>query len=191
MATKKGMKKVTNDNNLNKIVHTAKTVNGEITSTAKSVNGEIAKTAKTVNGKIVSTVTTVNKEIVKTAKTINSQVWGVTKEVTQDVAATTKEWTTKQIETAKQRIGELMDTPEINLSKAIKETNKLALDTTDNMIESAVKNGEKWQKVGEKAVKGGLQLMEKQQDIMFDTLEAVKGQIVEGRNRMQTLFSKN
>lgn len=196
MATKKATakkttKKVTPRTNVDKIVHIAKTVNGEITATAENVND-----------KIMDTTQNVGKEIVKTAKTVNTQVWGVTKEVTEDVVKSTREWTNEQVKNTREWTNEQVKTvqdrfninlemPKVDLKKAVKETNELALNTADSIIDGATKNGEKWQKVTAKAIKGSLQLAEKQQDIMFDTLEAVKKQLIESRKRTQALFSKN
>lgn len=190
MATKKATKttkatKKNDQNNVDKIVHIAKTVNGEVTATAGRVNDTILDTAQKVN-----------KEIVKTAKTVNTQVWGVTKEVTEDVVKNTREWTQAQAEKVQDRFNiklemPKMELPKVDVRKAVKETNELAFNTTENIIDGATKNGEKWQKLTRKAINGGLELAGKQQDIMFDTLEAVKAQIIEGRKRTQKLFSNN
>ncbi|MFK7937482.1 MAG: hypothetical protein AB8G22_28460 [Saprospiraceae bacterium] len=190
-ATKKNEK-----NNVDKIVHIAKTVNGEITATAGRVNDSIFDTAQAVNS-----------EIVKTAKTVNTQVWGVTKEVTEDVVKTTRVWTNERMEDTKKWANEQVDKvqdrlniklempkfemPNVDVRKAVKETNELAFETTESIIEGATKNGEKWQKLTRKAINGGLELAGKQQGILFDTLEAVKAQIVEGRDRTKKLFSNN
>ena len=58
-------------------------------------------------------------------------------------------------------------------------------------MSSAVKNGMQLQNITDKAVKGGLNIAARQQDIVFNTLETVKGQILQSANRLQTIFSKN
>lgn len=76
--------------------------------------------------------------------------------------------------------------------EAIKSTskniNEFALNTTSEAIDAAVKTTALWQDVAEKAVKGGLKLARKQQDITFDALEAVKGQVNASRKRFASLL---
>ena len=62
---------------------------------------------------------------------------------------------------------------------------------TLSSVDDAFANGEKWQGVAAKAVKGSLQLAERQQAIVFDTLEEVKGQFQQSATRFRGLFSKN
>jgi len=59
------------------------------------------------------------------------------------------------------------------------------------LVDAALENGKDWQIVAAKAVKGGLKLADKQQDIMFDTLESLKGQAIKSAGRFKELFSKN
>ncbi|MEL7021334.1 MAG: hypothetical protein AAGK47_07000 [Bacteroidota bacterium] len=179
MANKKATKK-DNQNSVDKIVATAKTVNGKITTTAGRVNDSILDTAQSVN-----------KEIVETVKTVNTQVWGVTKELTGDVVNATRTWATGQVDKVQERLNIKLEMPKVDVRKAVKETNDLALETTASLIDGATKNGEKWQQLTRKAINGGLELAGKQQEIVFDTLEAVKAQIVQGRDRTKKLFSNN
>lgn len=72
-----------------------------------------------------------------------------------------------------------------------KDINEFALDTTEEIVDIAIVRGEQWQKVADKAIKGGLKLAENQQDIMFDTLEVIKGQLQGSTKRFRNLFSKN
>lgn len=69
-----------------------------------------------------------------------------------------------------------------------KNINDFALSTTSEAIDVAVKTTSLWQGVAEKAVKGGLKLARKQQDITFDALEVVKSQFSESRNRFSKLI---
>lgn len=79
--------------------------------------------------------------------------------------------------------------------KAVKETagniNEFALETSGEVIDATISTAGEWQGVTEKAIKGGLKLAHKQQDIVFDTLEAVKGQLLETGKKFKHLFSKN
>ena len=75
--------------------------------------------------------------------------------------------------------------------EGVKDVNDFMLDNSDDIIKGAVARGEKWQGVAEKAVKGGLKLSANTQDIVFDTLESLKGQVIDGRSRLKSLFSKN
>lgn len=72
-----------------------------------------------------------------------------------------------------------------------KNVNAFALETSNEMIDAGIATATVWQGVAEKAIKGGIKLVRKQQDITFDTLEAVKDQVVESRKRLVNLFSKN
>ncbi len=71
------------------------------------------------------------------------------------------------------------------------EVNQFMLKTSEELVDIAVKRGSEWQNVADKAVKGGLKLASNQQDILFNTLEIVKGQVIDTRKRVKTLFSKN
>lgn len=89
-------------------------------------------------------------------------------------------------------------TNKININKgfeAVKDTtkniNEFALETSSEVLEATFNTAGLWQGVAEKAIKGGFKLARKQQDITFDALETVKGQIVESRKRFTKLFSNN
>jgi len=78
--------------------------------------------------------------------------------------------------------------------KAVKGTaknvNAFALETSNEVIDASIATASVWQGVAEKAIKGGFKLVRKQQDITFDTLESVKGQLVDGRKRFAKLLNK-
>lgn len=85
---------------------------------------------------------------------------------------------------------------ELNIDyKKVKETTKdvndFILETSEDIVEGAIKRGEEWTGVANKAVQGGLKLAATQQDLVFDTLETIKGQIMDGRKRFKVLFSRN
>ena len=46
-----------------------------------------------------------------------------------------------------------------------------------------------WQKVTEKALKGGVQLLENQQNLIFDSLESYKKHIINGKKKFSKVFA--
>jgi len=91
----------------------------------------------------------------------------------------------------KKQVIKTADTTLGQVKSITKNTNEFLLETSEEVIKTAFKRGAQWQKLGEKTMHGGLELAATQQDLMFDTLEVVKGQIIKGRKRFKTLFSKN
>lgn len=89
-------------------------------------------------------------------------------------------------------------TNKININKGfdvIKDTTKnindFALETSTEVLDATFSTAGLWQNVAEKAIKGGFKLARKQQDITFDALETVKGQLADSRKRFTKLFSNN
>jgi len=74
---------------------------------------------------------------------------------------------------------------------ATKNANDYLLETSEEVVDFGLKRSTEWQGVAEKAINGGLKLTAKQQDLVFDSLEMVKSQVVRGSKRFKTLFSKN
>ncbi|MCR9289991.1 MAG: hypothetical protein NXI23_21680 [Bacteroidetes bacterium] len=135
------------------------------------------------------------EKVQETAKNVNAQVMETASAVVEDVVTIGKEWTNKATETAKTYIEDIKDfdlNKGLNQVKATaKNLNTGALEVTESLVETTLVNGKEWQGVAEKAIKGGLKLADKQQDIVFDTLESVKGQMVKSVVRFRELFSKN
>ncbi len=75
--------------------------------------------------------------------------------------------------------------------KTTKKVNNYALEIAYEIVDDLAVTSEKWHNVVEKAVKGGLKLASKQQDIVFDTLETLKGQFSKNGARLKKLFSNN
>ncbi len=74
--------------------------------------------------------------------------------------------------------------------KAMSEKwNNQALQFSENLVEETLATGADWQKVFAKALKNGIVLLEKQQDLTFDTLESVKEQIFRSNDRFRKLIS--
>jgi predicted flap endonuclease-1-like 5' DNA nuclease len=69
------------------------------------------------------------------------------------------------------------------------EVNTKAATFTTKMVEETVASGKEWQKVIEKAIKGGLNIFEQQQDFVLTTLESLKGQYQKDSNRLKGLFT--
>ncbi|MEL7021335.1 MAG: helix-hairpin-helix domain-containing protein, partial [Bacteroidota bacterium] len=65
------------------------------------------------------------------------------------------------------------------------------LENTDKAIDGTIKAGKEWQALFQKSIKNGSRLATNQQDIVFDTLEGIKKQAVEGRKRWRQLFDFN
>ena len=68
-----------------------------------------------------------------------------------------------------------------------KKINNSLVNTTKGAIDTTVKNGEKWQKLASKMIKKSETVREKQINMVFDTAEAVKGQMNDGAQRMMHL----
>ena len=134
--------------------------------------------------------------IKETAKTVNAQLTQTTGEVIEDLKENGEQLVELTVtpvkeayEKAYSRVTETVNYDTI--SKATKDVNDYALKTAEELVDGVVTNTEKWQGVATKAVKGSLKLAAKQQEMMFDTLETVKGQLSQSAIRLRKLFSNN
>lgn len=75
------------------------------------------------------------------------------------------------------------------IKSTTKEVNTLVLETTETLIDTAIVRSGQWQKLSEKAIKGGLKLASNQQDLMFTTLEALKSQLMTGSKRFKSMMN--
>lgn len=207
MATKsaKANKETVNKNNLTKnvdrIQKTVKNVNKEVVKTAGEVIDNVVTNGKELRTLATKTVKEAGKKIDlnnsiemirKTTISVNDQVWKTAEEVMGDVTTSGKEMITVAAKTAKEAIENIDLTGQLDTVKTTaKKVNKVALETADNVVEGVFDNGEKWQNVAAKAVKGGLHLAGRQQEIVFDTLETVKGQLSQSAIRFRKLFGNN
>ena len=89
------------------------------------------------------------------------------------------------IKTVKKNKENRIDTIKANVQKI----NKTAIQFSDNLVEETIANGTEWQEVLAKAIKNGTTIFGKQQDLVFDTLEGVKGQFLKSNYRFRKLFS--
>lgn len=204
MATKKATKtapKAAKKNTIETIKTTATQVNKEVTFTANEVAKDVmenGKAVKAVAEKAAKDLTKKvdfegsTKKIKFTANSVNKQVVEAATEVADTIMKNGKQITESTVKVAKEAI------TQINVEKGIekvtataKSVNEYALKTADETIDGALKNGEKWSKVAEKAVNGSLKLAEKNQEMVFTTLETVKAQMMSNAIRFSRLFSKN
>ncbi len=206
MATKSAKAKATAkktklEKNVNRIQKTAKNVNKEVVKTAGEVVDNVLENGKELRTLATKTVKEAGKKIDlntsiemirKTTISVNDQVWKTAGAVMEDVTATGKEMVNVAAKTAKEAIENIDLTEGLDtVKKTAKKANKVALETADTVVEGVFSNSEKWQNVAAKAVKGGLHLAGRQQEIVFDTLDTVKGQLTQSANRFKKLFSNN
>ncbi len=128
-------------------------------------------------------------KIKTTAKNVNRQITETATYVAEDLS---KNSVRMQEQAAKQMVDTLSEMSATltvdNFKRAAKSVNDYSLKTADDMVDGALVNGEKWQAVAHKAVKGSLKLAAKQQDIVFDTLETIKGQLINNAGRFRKMF---
>ena len=186
---------------LTKINKTVKNINEEVTSTVEDVMGDVrtsgqeiravvTKSAKEVAKKI-NTTKSINK-IKATAAKVNTQIQEAASEIFEDVKASGKEMQANAAKMAKEAIENIDMTERVGaVKKAVKNANNYTLETAEEMVDGMIVNGEKWQNIAAKAVKSGFKVAERQQEIMFSTLEAVKGQLGNSAVRLRNIFKNN
>jgi len=133
------------------------------------------------------------EKIKGTAKTLNNEVFTTATEVIEDFRNNGE----KIREVATTRVNEAIETVKNakleNGVKYVKETaqniNKYSLETAENVLETAMAGGKEWQGVAKKAVDGGLELADKNQEIVMETLETVKDQLANSAKRFRGLFN--
>ncbi|MEM1214910.1 MAG: hypothetical protein AAGJ82_04455 [Bacteroidota bacterium] len=153
------------------------------------------KTAKKPTAKkTTATKTDFNKKfknIQTTAKMLNTQIREVAVEAMDVAVENGKEWTneaTTRVKTAFE--GVTIENGVNTIKTTAKNINDYSVEVAEDLVEGALATGKSWQGVAEKAIKGGLKLANKQQDIIFEALEDVKGQVVNGAGRVRTLVTK-
>ena len=187
--------------NVDRIQKTAKNVNKEVVKTAGEVIDNVVTNGKELRTLATKTVKEAGKKIDlntsvemirKTTISVNDQVWKTAEVVVYDMADSGKELVNVAAKTAKEIIENIDLTESLNtMKKTANKVNKVALQTADEMVDGVFANGEKWQNVASKAVKGGLHLAGRQQEIVFDTLETMKGQVTKSAIRFKKLFGSN
>lgn len=88
----------------------------------------------------------------------------------------------------------MLDTPKKMVGKGLgrtkstlKSANSYALHTTEVVVSEGILVAGQWQKVANKAIKGGLSLAAKNQDIVFDALNGVKKHMILSKERFNEL----
>ncbi len=76
-----------------------------------------------------------------------------------------------------------------SIKSALKKANDKALKSTEEIVTETISILTAWQKVKAKALKGGVTLLENQQNLVFDTLESYKKHCVKGSKRLRKVFS--
>ena len=79
-----------------------------------------------------------------------------------------------------------------NVIKTVKSSatrsNNYALKATEEVITETITIASQWQKVTEKALQSGVQLLDNQQNLIFDTLEVYKKHFLNGKKRFRKVF---
>jgi len=78
-----------------------------------------------------------------------------------------------------------------NLKNTLNELNCVLVDTSEELIDNAVKTGEKYQKLFAKSIKKSEPMIEKNVDIFFDTVEGILDQAEAGSVRFKKLIGWN
>ena len=74
-----------------------------------------------------------------------------------------------------------------NLKRTAKNLHDGALHVSDNLVDVSLAAGAKWQKIMTKALNQSTVIFGKQQDLLFSTLEEIKGQYKTGNKRFKKL----
>ncbi len=90
----------------------------------------------------------------------------------------------------------MLNAPKEMVSKVLDRTkdtlkcvNGYALNTTEEIVSEGIIVAEQWQTVANRALKGSFTLAAKQQDIVFDTLTAVKNHVILSKKRFTQLMA--
>ena len=139
------------------------------------------------------------QQVSKTAKTVNKEMRQVITEVASDImenGIVIGKASSQGVKTLATKVNKAVTVKNIqktskNLKQAGIDINEFTISTAEDLVDGALATGQKWQSVTDKAVKGGLMLAAKQQTMVFDTLDTVKGQFASNFKRAKKLFSKN
>ncbi|MFT7249802.1 MAG: hypothetical protein ACI97P_002583 [Arcticibacterium sp.] len=192
-------KKADFSKNVDEIKTSVKTLNDQIIASTSSIfedviemNKEIADiTVKSVEAmasnfdmdkeveKIRASAVELNEKVVNRSKELNSQVLART----EDLKSTIAKLANDMLENI--RLNERIT----NVKDAVLNSNKYAKDAANNTIDNVEKNATEWQKIGEKAIVRSLKLASKQQELVFETLEEVKSQVLLTRKNLKSLFN--
>jgi len=154
------------------------------------------KSVKKANKVTKVEMTETFNKVKHTAVKVNTQVLETATDVIGDMRENGKYW----VETATQKVKETVNdfdvaevaTATVKTAKATAKTaNKVVLESADDLVDVAFENGKKFQSLTAKAIDGSFKIAAKQQDIVFITLETVKGQLTKNASRFRDLFKAN
>lgn len=175
-----------------------KEVNVDFTNSVEAIKG----TAKTINNEVLNAATDVLEDLrtngTKLREVATNKVKVAMENATYEngVKFVKEAMENVKIENGVKFVKVAMENVKIEngvkfVKKTAKNVNKYSLETAEEILDGAVKNGQEWQGVAKKAVNGGLELAEKQQEITFEVLETLKGQLTTSAKRFGRLFSNN
>ena len=78
-----------------------------------------------------------------------------------------------------------LDTAKASMTKA----NEHALNITESAVLETISIASHWQKVTEQTLKGGVQLLDNQQNLILDTLEMYRDHLLKGKKRFRQIFA--
>lgn len=96
--------------------------------------------------------------------------------------------------TKKATTPEYLKTVDQKIEKTIATAGKLydtTYEVTDTLVDEAYRAGNEWNKILQKAVKGGVKIYGKQQDIALDAIEGIISQYGKGAQRFQKIVGFN
>lgn len=135
------------------------------------------------------TLTSVKTKVTDKVVTLKDNAVMMGNEVIQDVYEKGKSVSSIALEITKKNIENLdIEGGMKKLRTTTVKLNDFALSTANSLVETGFENTKKWQNIGEKAVKGGFEIAEKQQDLIFDNLYTVKNQFSSSVSRIKMMF---
>jgi hypothetical protein len=72
---------------------------------------------------------------------------------------------------------------------SVTNANNYALNTTEEVVTETITILSQWQKVADTALKGGVKLLDNQQNLVFNALETYKSHFVKGKKRFSKIFA--
>tara|TARA_B100000795_G_scaffold270021_1_gene261959 strand:- start:5403 stop:5693 length:291 start_codon:yes stop_codon:yes gene_type:complete len=91
--------------------------------------------------------------------------------------------------TNKVNFTEKVNTAIASAKSNVKKANDYALNTTEEIVIESITVAGQWQKVTDKALKGGVKLLENQQNLVFDALDTYKNHFIKGKKRFTKIFA--
>jgi len=75
------------------------------------------------------------------------------------------------------------------VNKTAKKVNKNVMATSTEVLSEVIEGSQPWIKLGKKAVKGGVKMAEKQQEIALEAIKEVKGQLKNSQKRFKKIIN--